>query len=292
MRAVVPEFDIVTPDSLQEALEMLASKPDFYRPLAGGTDLMVVFNAGHQQYKNLLSLHNFKELHGINVTDDEVEIKALSTYTDVRYHPVLQEEFPMLCQAAAESGAGAIQNRGTIGGNIGNGSPAADTPPALAAYNATIDLISKDGVRSMPFRDFQTGYKQMELKPGELIQGVRLKRKEGRLHSYRKVGTRKAQAISKVCFAGSVTVENGKIAEAGITLGAVAPVVACCTKLEHKLIGKTLTEAAALSDSEIRELAGESISPIDDVRSTGEFRRKVALNLAVDFVKNLEKLNV
>ena len=105
MRAVVPDFDIVTPDSLKEALELLASKPDFYRPLAGGTDLMVVFNAGHQQYKNMLSLHKLKELHGINVTDDEVEIKALSTYTDMRYHPVLQKEFPMLCQAAAESGA-------------------------------------------------------------------------------------------------------------------------------------------------------------------------------------------
>lgn len=292
MRAYVPDYDVVTPDSLKEALELMASKPDFYRPLAGGTDLMVVFNAGHQQFKNFLSLHKFDELRGINVSDDEVEVKALATYTDVRYHPVLIEEFPMLCQAAAESGAGAIQNRGTIGGNIGNGSPAADTPPALAAYDATIDLVSKDGVRSVRFRDFQTGYKQMDLKPGELIQGVRLKRKKGRLHSYRKVGTRKAQAISKVCFAGTVTVEAGKIVEAGIAFGAVAPVVACCEALEKKLLGLSLPEASALSDSEVRELVGGSISPIDDVRSTGEFRRKVALNLAADFVKNLEKLNV
>jgi CO/xanthine dehydrogenase FAD-binding subunit len=292
MRGYVPDYDVITPDSLEEALSLLASKPEFYRPLAGGTDLMVVLNSGHQQDKNFLSLHKFDELRGIHVTDDEVEIRALSTYTDVRYHPVLKEEFPMLCQAAAESGAGAIQNRGTIGGNIGNGSPAADTPPALAAYDATIDLISKDGVRSVPFREFQTGYKQMDLKPEELIQGVRLKRKSGRIHNYRKVGTRKAQAISKVCFAGSVTLEDGKISEAGVAFGSVAPAVAQCVTLEKKLIGLTLAEAAALPESEVKELAGESIAPIDDVRSTGEFRRKVALNLAADFVKNLEKLNV
>lgn len=290
MRAYVPEFDVVTPGSLQEALELLSSKPGFYRPLAGGTDLMVVFNAGHQQYKNFLSLHNFDELRGINVTEDEVEIKALSTYTDVRYHPVLIEEFPMMCQASAESGAGAIQNRGTIGGNIGNGSPAADTPPALAAYRADIDLISKDGVRSLPFRDFQTGYKQMDLKEGELIRGVRLKRKPGRLHSYRKVGTRKAQAISKVCFAASVTVENKKITEAGIVYGSVAPIAACCKELESRLTGLSLADAAKLEAEEIKELVSKSIAPIDDIRSSGEYRLKVAKNLAVDFVQNLENL--
>lgn len=292
MRAYVPDYDVLVPDTMDEALTVLAEKPGFYRPLAGGTDLMVVFNAGHQPYKNFLSLHKFTELHGIEVTEDEVEIRALSTYTDVRYHPVLQAEFPMLCRAAAESGAGAIQNRGTIGGNIGNGSPAADTPPALAAYYAEIDLISKDGVRTVPFRSFQTGYKQMDLKPEELIRGVRLKRKPGRLHHYRKVGTRKAQAISKVCFAGTVTVEQGKITEAGITYGSVAPTVACCGPLEQKLVGLSLAQASTLDSAEIKELAGQSVAPIDDIRSTGEYRLKVAKNLAADFVKNLENLNV
>jgi len=210
----------------------------------------------------------------------------------VRYHPVLRAEFPMLCQAAAESGAGAIQNRGTIGGNIGNGSPAADTPPALAAYHAEIDLVSKDGLRSMAFRDFQTGYKKMDLRPGELIQGVRVKRKPGRIHSYNKVGTRKAQAISKVCFAACLRVVDGLIQEAGIAYGSVAPTVACCTALENRLNGLSLSAASALDAQEVRELTGQSIAPIDDIRSTGEFRLKVAKNLAVDFIKNLEKTNV
>lgn len=290
MRAYVPDFDITVPDSLEQALDMLAENPGHYRPLAGGTDLMVVFNAGHQQYKNFLSLHAFDELSGIEVRDNEVEIRALSTYTDVRYHPVLQKEFPMLCQAAAESGAGAIQNRGTIGGNIGNGSPAADTPPALSAYYAEIDLISKDGVRTLPFRDFQLDYKKMDLKPHELIRAVRLQRREGRRHYYRKVGTRKAQAISKVCFAGCVLVEGGTITQAGIALGSVGPTVANCLELENALQGLTLAQACALEPRRVKELTGKSIAPIDDIRSSGEYRRTVSLNLAADFVKNLENL--
>ncbi len=288
MRGIVCDYDVTVATTLDEALNLLASKPDVYRPLAGGTDLMVVFNAGHQPYKNFLSIHACSELMGIDVRPDEVEIRALSTYTDVRYNPVLKAEFPMLCQAAAESGAGAIQNRGTIGGNIGNGSPAADTPPALAAYHAEIDLISVDGVRSLPFRDFQLDYKKMDLKPNELIHGVRLKRGVQRHQHYRKVGTRKAQAISKVCFAGAVEVSGGKIVRAGIAYGSVGPIVACCTNLEDALRGKTLKEATDMDASIIKDLVTKNIAPIDDIRSTGEYRFKVALNLAADFVKNLE----
>jgi CO/xanthine dehydrogenase FAD-binding subunit len=290
VRAYVPDYDIVAPETLDQALAILADKPDFFKPLAGGTDLLVVYNAGHQEHKNFLSLHKLTELQGITVTDHQVEIKALATYTDVRYHPVLGEEFPMLCEASAQTGAAAIQNRGTIGGNIGNGSPAADTPPALAAYQAEISLVSRRGLRSVPIREFQTGYKQMDLRPGELIQSVRLRRLPGRVHSYRKVGTRKAQAISKVCFAASVRVESERIVEAGVCYGSVGPTVACCTMLEERLTGLSLAQAAALSSAEVERLVAEHVAPIDDIRSTGEYRLKVAKNLAVDFVRNLEKL--
>ena len=214
MRGIVSDFDVRTAASLDQALSLMAAEPGVYRPLAGGTDLLVVFNAGDQPYKNFLSLHRCSELKGIEVRDDEIEIGALATYSDVRFHPILQAEFPMMCLAAKESAAIAIQNRGTIGGNIGNASPAADTPPALAAYRAEIDLISQDGVRSMPFREFQLDYKKMDLQPHELIRSVRLKRGQGSKYDhYRKVGTRKAQAISKVCFAGSLTLADGKIAK-------------------------------------------------------------------------------
>ncbi len=288
MRAYVPDYDIEVPDSLDQALAAMSERPGHFRPLAGGTDLMVVFNAGHQPYKNFLSLHTLDELRGIEVRPTEVEIRSLATYTDVRYHPDLQREFPMLCQAAAESGAGAIQNRGTIGGNIGNASPAADTPPALLAYGAVIDLVSKAGHRSLPLSEFFLDYKKMDLKPDELIRAVRIPRKAGRIHSYRKVGTRKAQAISKVCFAGSVVTEGPKIVEAGIALGSVGPTVMLCQSLQSALVGRTLAEAAAIRPDEVKALVARDITPIDDIRSTGEYRLKVAQNLAADFVKNLE----
>ena len=173
MRGIVCDYDITVADSLDEALDLLASKPGHYRPLAGGTDLMVVFNAGQQPFKNFLSIHACSDLKGIEVRPTRWRsARSLPTPT-FGTTPFSTRNSLTLCQAAAESGAGAIQNRGTLGGNIGNGSPAADTPPALAAYHAEIDLISSEkGVLSIPFRDFQIDYKKMDLQPGELIRGL------------------------------------------------------------------------------------------------------------------------
>ncbi len=291
MRGYIPDYDITVPDSLAQALEMLADKPEKLRPLAGGTDLMVVLNTGNQHHRHFLSLHHLDELKGIEVRPDEVEIRALTTYSEVRYHGLLREEFPMLCQAAAESGAGAIQNRGTIGGNIGNASPAADTPPALLVYEAVVDLVSVEGNRTVPLAEFFLDYKVLDLKPGELIRAVRVPRIPGRRHLYRKVGTRKAQAISKVCFAGCLVIPEAQyIEKALIAMGSVGPTVALCWKLGERLSGRTLASAGATTSNEIRALVAEEISPIDDIRSSGEFRLKVAQNLAVDFVRNLENL--
>src|SRR5262249_16812439 len=146
---------------------------------------------------------NLKELRGIEVTEDQVALGALTTYTEVQEHPIMQKEFPMLCQAAKETGGIAIQNRGTLGGNIVNASPAADSPPPLLAYDAELELISKSGARRIPYSKFHRGYKQMDINPDELLRAIHLPRAQAeRFHYYRKVGTRKAQAISKVCFAG------------------------------------------------------------------------------------------
>jgi len=124
--------------------------------------------------------------------------------------PILRAEFPMLCQAASETGGLAIQNRGTLGGNIVNASPAADSPPALLAYDAELELISKQGVRRIPYSRFHHAYKQMDLRAGELLRAIRLPRRSDRFDYYRKVGTRKAQAISKVCFAGVIRMLTAK----------------------------------------------------------------------------------
>src|SRR5947208_3222070 len=203
MRAYVPSYQIVSPASLNDALDVLALDNGMWKPFAGGTDLMVLLEAGKLPHKNYLNIWNLRELRGIEVTESQVTLGALTTYTEIQDHETLRAEFPMLCQAASETGGLAIQNRGTIGGNIVNASPAADSPPALLAYDAQVELVSKEGERKIPYSGFHIGYKQMDIRPGELLRAIRLRRSGERLTNYyRKVGTRKAQAISKTCFAG------------------------------------------------------------------------------------------
>ncbi|MFZ0747719.1 MAG: FAD binding domain-containing protein, partial [Pyrinomonadaceae bacterium] len=199
MRAFVPSYNLISPSGLGEALDVLAQDNGAWKPFAGGTDLMVLLEGGRLPHKNYVNIWNLKELRGIEFTDRQVTIGALTTYTEVQNHPVLQHEFPMLCQAAKETGGIAIQNRGTLGGNIVNASPAADSPPALLAYDAELELVSKAGARRIPYSGFHSGYKQMDIRPDELLRAIHLPRRtKGLTHYYRKVGTRKAQAISKV----------------------------------------------------------------------------------------------
>lgn len=286
MRAVVPEFDIVAPGSLQGVLDLLAAEPGRYKPFAGGTEIMVFFNAGHQVHKEYVNIWGLAGLKGIEVSEEWVKLGSLTTYTDIRNHPVMQAEFPNLCQSSAESGALAIQNRGTLGGNIANASPAADAPPPLIAYRAEIEVVSKNGKRRLDYRKFHHGYKQMDLKPEELVLAVYLPRKGERSHYYRKVGPRKAQAISKVCIAGTARVTGGKALEVGLAMGSVAPTVLALESLEQLFEGRAVNENL---DDQIRKLVDEAISPIDDIRSNAVYRRKVAANLAVDFWHSLKE---
>src|SRR3989442_9292932 len=149
MRAFIPAYQLVTPQSLSEALTMIASDSGTWRPFAGGTDLMVLLEAGRLPHKNYLNIWNLPELRGIEVTDSQVTLGALTTYTEIQDHETLRAEFPMLGQAASETGGLAIQNRGTLGGNIVNASPAADSPPALLAYDAELELVSAKGSRTI-----------------------------------------------------------------------------------------------------------------------------------------------
>src|SRR5882724_4021631 len=285
MRSFVPSYQMKTPRGLGEALELLASESGVWKPFAGGTDLMVLLEAGKLAHRNYLNLWNLKELRGIEVTDDRISLGALTTYTEVQSNPVLREEFPMLCQAASETGGLAIQNRGTLGGNIVNASPAADSPPALLAYNAELELLSVRGSRWVPYQSFHTGYKQMIMQPDELLARVRLPRLWPDLHHYyRKVGTRKAQAISKVCFAGTARINEGIVDLVRIALGSIAPIPLRCIKTEDALRGARL-EPGIIEKAKIA-LARE-IVPIDDIRSTKDYRLKVSLNLLEDFLVGL-----
>ena len=176
MRGHVPSYKLISPASLADALAVLAREPGVWQPFAGGTDLMVLLEAGKLPHKNYLNIWNLAELRGIEVSDEHVTLGALTTYTEVQAHPILREEFPMLCQAASETGGLAIQNRGTLGGNIVNASPAADSPPALLAYDAELELLSVHGSRWVPYQGFHTGYKQTIMQPDELLARIRLPR--------------------------------------------------------------------------------------------------------------------
>jgi CO/xanthine dehydrogenase FAD-binding subunit len=285
MRACVPDYKLTTPASLADALTLLKTEPGVWKPFAGGTDLMVLLEAGKLDHRNYVNIWGLTELRGIDVNDTHVTLGALSTYTDVQGNPVLRSEFPMLCQAASETGGLAIQNRGTLGGNIVNASPAADSPPALLAYDAEIELASTSGSRWVPYQGFHTGYKQMQIGADELLTRIRLPRSTKDLtHYYRKVGTRKAQAISKVCFAGVGKTEQQHIKEIRIVLGSVAPIVIRCTQTENALRGRKPDEETI--SSACASLSRE-ISPIDDIRSTANYRLQVAKNLLADFLITL-----
>ncbi len=285
MRSYLPAYEMTAPRDLGTVLETLAREPGVRKPFAGGTDLMVLLEAGKLAHRRFLSVWRLPELCGIEETPEYVTLGALTTYTEVQQNPTLRREFPLLCHAAFETGGIATQNRGTLGGNIANASPAADSPPALLVYDAELELVSANGARWVRYDGFHTGYKTMDLRPDELIRGIRLRRSiRSWRQYYRKVGTRRAQAISKVCVAAAAELEGDAIRDVRIALGSVAPTVLRAAKTETFLRRRTLDEDTIRAAQE--ELARE-IAPIDDMRSTARYRRRVAQNLLGKFLSGL-----
>jgi CO/xanthine dehydrogenase FAD-binding subunit len=265
---------MVAAKSLEHAFSLLA---EGWKPFAGGTDLMVLFEAGKLQRQRFVSIWGLAELKGIESADDSITLGALTTYTAVQADPILQAGFPLLTQAASETGGVATQNRGTLGGNIVNASPAADTPPALLVYDAELELVSASGTRWVPYSSFHTGYKKTLLRPDELVARIRMPRRNGWSQYYRKVGTRKAQAISNVCLAAAMRPDGGRV-EARVALGSVAPTVVRCYETERAIEHDPRDIAGA------RAALAREIFPIDDIRSSAEYRLRVAANLLEDFL--------
>jgi len=285
MRSYIPGYEMEVPRNLAETLERMAREPGTWKPFAGGTDLMVLLEAGKLPQRKYLSIWKLPELGGVSVTHTHVTLGSLTTYSEIRQHEVLASEFPLLCRAAAETGSVATQNRGTLGGNIANASPAADSPPALLVYDAELELVSSRGTRWTPYHGFWKGYKQIGLREDELIRAIRLPReKSAWTHFYRKVGTRRAQAISKVCFAGAARMESGQIADVRIALGSVAPTVLRAIDTENVLRGEKPASAIVHA---ARETLAREIAPIDDIRSTARYRLRVAQNLVAEFCEQL-----
>ena len=285
MRSYVPAYDLRVPANLAEALAWMQREPGTWRPFAGGTDLMVLLEAGKLKHTRYLNVATLPELKGIRVAQDGVTLGALTTYSEVQAHPVLRHEFPLLCQAARETGSIATQNRGTLGGNIANASPAADSLPALLVYDAELDLISARGPRRVPYHGFHTGYKTMNLATDELIRAIYLPRRITPWRQYfRKVGPRKAQAISKICFAGVAFVKGNIVRDIRIALGSVAPIPLRCERTESQLRGQLVNPSTIRA---VRNVLEQEIIPIDDIRSTARYRRVVAGNLLEEFLAPL-----
>jgi CO/xanthine dehydrogenase FAD-binding subunit len=268
MRTAVSALELLEPKTLGTALKLLRTKGPL-TPLAGCTDVYVSLNFGTLPATRFLDLSRLSPLRRIREHDDVLSIGALATYTDIIRSRLVRRRLPMLVAAAREIGGLQIQNRGTIGGNVANASPAGDALPVLAAAEAVVVLASVDGERRVPFTAFYTGYRKSVMRPDELIVALEVPPVHG-VQWFRKVGTRAAQAISKVVMA-AVRAEHPRIA-----LGSVAPTVVRLPKTEAALAAGVPIESA-------KRMLAEEIHPIDDVRSTAEYRRRVAANLLARF---------
>jgi xanthine dehydrogenase small subunit len=268
MRTAITPLRLLEPRTLKEALVMLRDEGPLV-PLAGCTDVYVNLNFGTLPQKRFLNLWPLDELRKIETRDGVLSIGALATYTQLIRSALVRRRLPILAAASREVGGVQIQNRGTLGGNIANASPAGDTLPVLAAAEAVLVLRSAGGTRRVPFNSFYTGYRKSVARPDELIVAVEVPPVAGR-QWFRKVGTRAAQAISKVVMA-AVRAPRPRLA-----LGSVAPTVVRLPRTEALL-------AAGGSIEEARETLAGEIQPIDDLRSTAEYRRRVCENLLEQF---------
>ncbi|MFZ0772952.1 MAG: 2-oxo-4-hydroxy-4-carboxy-5-ureidoimidazoline decarboxylase [Candidatus Sulfotelmatobacter sp.] len=290
MRSNPADFEMRAPGSLQAVVSLLAHEPGVWLPIAGGTDVMVQYAAGKLAARKLVSIWNLPELRRIEVAAGEIRIGAGCTYSDLRKRDVVEHEFPMLHSAARWTGGIANQNRGTIGGNIVNASPAADSLPALLVYDADLILVSVRGEQRLRYTGFHTGYKKTLLAPDELLQAVCLPRRFSGYFSYaRKVGARNAQAISKVCIAALGRITNGVVEDVRIALGSVAPVPLRLTDTEQAVRGKAIDSDLLLL---ARKAAVAEIRPIDDIRSTARYRAAVTANLVAEFLNRLNSASL
>ena len=267
LRTAISDLDTRSAVSVTEALTIL--REEKRTPIAGATDVYVALNFGTLVPRQFLDIWALDELRTIFIHEDKLVIGALTSYTALMQSHLVAERVPMLVEASRLVGGVQIQNRGTLGGNIANGSPAADGVPVLSAADATVVMRSVDGERRVPINSYYTGYRSTVMKPDELIVAIEIPAVEGK-QWFRKVGTRAAQAISKIVMA-AVRAPSPKIA-----LGSVAPTVVRARMTEQALAdGASIEEAA--------EILGKEIVPIDDVRSTADYRRRVSMNLLKRF---------
>lgn len=277
MRTPLSACTLLRPRRLHEALAMLRDEGPLV-PLAGGTDLYVALNAGTLEARRFLDLWRLDELRGIEAHGGGMRLGALTTYAEIVASPLVRRRVPMLAAAAREVGGRQIQHRGTLGGNIANASPAGDTLPVLAAADAVVVLQRRGGERRVPITRFFTGYRATVLEDDEIVIAVDIPPIVGR-QFWRKVGTRRAQAVSKVAVAGThLAPSRGRPGVVRVAFASVAPTVVRATRTEAAL-------AAGASVAEAQEVLAAELQPLDDLRSTADYRRTVALRLLAVFLR-------
>ena len=289
MRAALSTLDVARPRSLEHALKLMHDSLGDGRlvPMAGGTDLFVTLNAGVVPGRRFLDLWGLRELRGVRVEGGRLVLGALTTFSEIRGHALVRRRYPALAAAAAEIGAWQIQNRATLGGNIANASPAGDSLPVLLALEAVVHARSSRGAREIPFTALFRGYRDLALEPDELIEAVSLPPPPPRAKQFfRKVGTRRAQSISKVVLAGLLRLgRDRRVDLARVALGSVAPVTLRARRAEQALLGVRPCAAAAAA---ARAALLEDIAPIDDIRSDRDYRRLVSGNVLEQFLRASE----
>jgi CO/xanthine dehydrogenase FAD-binding subunit len=287
MRGDAEAHELVAPGSLAAVLELIAGAPGEWTPLAGGTELMVAHAAGRLPASRLVSLWGIPDLRFIAATADSIAIGAGATFTDLRAHPMIASDLPLLSLASSWIGSIANQSRATLGGNLVNGSPAADSSPALLVYDAHVEMISVRGTRRIPYSDFHRGYKKNALAADELLYAMHVPRRfSAHRHYLRKVGTRRAMAISKVALGATALLQAGVITELRLAAASLAAFPTRLYRTEDALCGKPV-DAESIKAARAALLA--EVLPIDDIRSTAEYRSHVAANLLEEFLSGLDR---
>jgi len=280
------QVDIAFPETLAEALKLMADEKTRGMPLAGGTDLMVQWESGTRTPPaRAIDVKNLRELQEIRVQDGTVMIGAAVTHAQLRKSEAIRRAIPALSEAAATVGGGQIQSMGTLAGSIANASPAGDLAPTLLASDAEVVTASVRGERTLPLEQFILGYRKIDLAPDELIVRFRIPAAVSPAREqFRKLGPRAAQAISKIMGSYRGTCRNGTIQHFAVALGSVAPTAIRLHAVEEYVTGQAVN-SNLLAQAE--KIAADSVKPISDIRSTADYRKWVSGRLVRGFLEHL-----
>ena len=283
----VPCQGYFAPQKIEDALEILSGCRGEIKVIAGGTDLLIQYYDRLYEVGTWLDLKNIKELKDIRINKNQMEIGAMVTHTQLEKSEDIKKYFPILSQAAADIGSPQIRNRGTIGGNIVNASPAGDLLAPLMAYDAQFKLLSTQGERIVPAEEFFIGPKKTILEQAQLLTGIILPLPfERTFGCWIKIGKRKALIISTITLAlvAEMAEDNKTVKDVRTCLGSVAPTPIEVKEVREKMIGKNFSQ---LDFNQLGQIVEDKIFPIDDIRGTREYRKDVAKNIMINALEEI-----